>query len=221
MQKFLVALRSKGGVVNTTVAVAVAKALTEKSLDESLKVLDLDNSSWAKNLFLRMGFVKRASTTAQPEISKSAQKKAELIFYHEISLVERFSIPPTLVINIKQTPLKYAPVSSRTMATKNSTHVHVASFSYKQAITGTFDITLSNKFLPMQSIHGGKTAQSLPKFKFPELFSLSANPKHFSNTMKSLKLLDEIIIPYVRNEQERLKLEPSQPVLLILDVFSG
>ena len=107
------------------------------------------------------------------------------------------------------------------MATKNSTHVHVASFSYKQAITGTFDITLSNKFLPMQSIHGGKTAQSLPKFKFPELFSLSANPKHFSNTMKSLKLLDEIIIPYVRNEHERLKLEPSQPVLLILDVFSG
>ena len=37
------ALHSKEGVVNTTVTVAVAKALIKKSSDESLKVLDLDN----------------------------------------------------------------------------------------------------------------------------------------------------------------------------------
>ena len=43
MQKFLVALRSKEGVVNTITAVALVKALIEKSSDESLKVLDLDN----------------------------------------------------------------------------------------------------------------------------------------------------------------------------------
>ena len=130
--KFLVALYSKGGVVNTVVvAVAVAKALIEKSSDESLKAIDLDNS-WAKSLFVRMGFVKRACTTARPEIPEGARKEAELIFHHEItSLVERHSIPSTLVINIDQTPLKYAPVSSRTMATKNSMHVHVAGFSYK------------------------------------------------------------------------------------------
>ena len=97
----------------------------------------------------------------------------------------------------------------------------LAGFSYKQAITDTFGITLSNKFLPMQLIYGGKTAQSLPKFKFPESFSLSANPKHFLNTTELLKLLNEIIIPCVKNECERLKLEQSQPALLILDVLSG
>ena len=107
------------------------------------------------------------------------------------------------------------------MASKNSKYVHVADFSYKQAITGTFGITLSNKFLQMQLIYGGKTAQNLPKFKFPESFSFRANPKHFSNKTESIKLLDEIIIPYVKNEPERLKLEPSQPALLILDLFSG
>ena len=80
------------------------------------------------------------------------------------------------------------------MASKNSKYVHVADFSYKQAITGTFGITLSNKFLQMQLIYGGKTAQNLPKFKFPESFSFSANPKHFSNKTESIKLLDEIII---------------------------
>ena len=73
----------------------------------------------------------------------------------------------------------------------------------------------------MQLIYGGKTSQSLPKFKFPESFALSANPKHFSNTTESLRLLNKIIIPYVKKERERLKLGPSQPTLLILDIFSG
>ena len=58
MQKLLVASRSKVGVVNTIVAVAVVKALIGKSSDESLKFLDLDNSSWAENLFVGMGFFK-------------------------------------------------------------------------------------------------------------------------------------------------------------------
>ena len=71
----------------------------------------------------------------------------------------------------------------------------------------------------MQMIYCGKTAQSFPKFKFPETFSLSVNPRHFSNTEKSLKFLEETIIPYVKDEREKLKLELSQPALMILDVF--
>ena len=73
----------------------------------------------------------------------------------------------------------------------------------------------------MQLIYGGKTGQSLPKFKFLESFSLGANLKHFLNTTESFRLLDKIIIPYVKNELKRLELEPSQTTLLILDVFGG
>ena len=51
MKGFLVILRSKGGVVN----IIVARALIQKSSDELLKILDIDNSSWAKSLFARMG----------------------------------------------------------------------------------------------------------------------------------------------------------------------
>ena len=139
VQMFLVALRSKGGVFNTIVGVAVAKAV-----QMSLKVLDLDNSSWAKSLFVTLGFVKITCTTIWPEIPKGARKEAELIFHYEItSIVGRFSIPPLLVIYINQTPLEFVPVSGQTMATKNYKHVHSAGFSFKQAITGTFGITLS------------------------------------------------------------------------------
>ena len=101
-----------------------------------------------------MGFVKKACTTAQLEIPEGYQKEAELKFHHEItSLVERCSIPSLHVINIDETPLKYAPVSSRIMATKSSKHVHVASSSYKQVITGTFGIALSNKLIDNKQTH--------------------------------------------------------------------
>lgn len=94
MQKFLVAFCSKRGMVNSIVAVAVAKALIENSSDESLKVLDLSNSSWAKGFFVTMCFIQRSCTTARLEIPEGAQKEAELIIYHDISsLVEIYSIP--------------------------------------------------------------------------------------------------------------------------------
>ena len=69
-------------------------------------------------------------------------------------------------------------------------------------------------------IYGGKTAQSIPKTKFPESFSLSANVKHFSNTTESIKLIHETVLPYVERERRRLDSE-GQLTLLIIDVFRG
>ena len=63
---------------------------------------------------------------------------------------------------------------------------------------------MENKFLPIQLIYKGKTSQSLPKIQFLNLSSLTANLKHYSNETESLKFLKEIILPYVKNEQERL-----------------
>ena len=105
---------------------------------------------------------------------------------------------------------------------KQNPCMNCAVSSCKQAITATFGITFSNEFLPMQLMYGGKTAASTPKFNFPKSFSsLSANPKHFSNTEESLKLLAEIIIPYVNSERENIGLKQTQQALLIMDVFSG
>ena len=72
----------------------------------------------------------------------------------------------------------------------------------------------------MQLIYKGKTDQSLPKIQFPSGFTFSANLKHYSNEMESLKFLKEIILPYVKTEREMLGLE-TQPALLIYDVFRG
>ena len=68
----------------------------------------------------------------------------------------------------------------------------------------------------MQLIYGGKTLKSLPNFEFPDSFSLSVNPKHFSNT----QVVTEIVAPYFENQRKELQ-KPDQAVLLILDVFRG
>ena len=106
-----------------------------------------------------------------------------------------------------------------TMAEKGSTSVPIFGLRDKRSMTVTFTITLNGKFLLMQLTYGGKTNQNLPKFKFPVGFSLSPNPKHYSNTAESIKLIKEIIIPYIEKERMSVKLPTTQPAFLIMDVF--
>ena len=222
VKNFLLILRRKGGVVNSVVAIAAAQTLIQKSSDKHLKCIGLVSSSWTQSLFRRMGFVRRMRTTGKPEIPDQAVKKAKLLFQHQIvSIVEDDEIPESLIMNFDQTPLKYAPVSNGTFAKKGSKHIPITGGAFKESITATFGITYWGKFLPMQLIYKGKTQRSFPSVNFPSSFSLSANLKHFSNTQESLKLLDEIIIPYVEKEREALNLGKNQPALLIIDVFSG
>ena len=106
------------------------------------------------------------------------------------------------------------------MAPKSVKHVAIAGLNDRRAITLTLTISLDGKMLPFQVIYGGKTKQSLPKVKFPDGFSLSVNEKHYSNKEEVIKHLNEIVIPYVKRERERLE-KPNQHALLVWDVFRG
>ena len=47
------------------------------------------------------------------------------------------------------------------------------------------------------------------------------NPKHYSNEEESIKVLNEIIIPYIIKERKSLALSENHPALLLMDVFKG
>ena len=51
--------------------------------------------------------------------------------------------------------------------------------------------------------------------------SLSFNQKHYSNEEESIKVLNDIVIPNVAKEKEKLGLNQDQAALLIMDVFKA
>ena len=189
---------------------------------EKLDHIDLKQLCCAQSLFKRMGFVRRLETTRKVLIPDSLKKELEKSYLHDIiKKIEDNDIPPSLFLNLDQTPSKYIPVLNKTMAQKGSKTVPINGSTEKRMITVPFTITLDGHFLPVQLIYGGKTSKSLPRVNFPKSFSLSANPKHYSNEQESIKVLEEIIIPYIKKERERLGMEKDQVTLLIMDVFKG
>ena len=197
-------------------------ALIKRYPEEKLDHIDLKQSCLAQSLFRGIGFVRRLGTTGKVPISDSLKKELEKSYLHGIvKKIEDNDISQSLVLNLDQTPSKYIPVLNKTTVPKGSKTVPIKGSTEKRMITATFTITLDGHFLPMQLIYGGKTSKSLPRVNFSKSFSLSANPKHYSNEQKSIKVLEEIIIPYVKKERERLGMEKDQAALLIMDVFKG
>ena len=114
--------------------------------------------------------------------------ETEFLFHHEIvTTIEKHNIPGSMIINIDQAPLKYVSTRNFTLEEKGAESFTMEGGSDKRCITETSSITFSNEFLPMQLIYGRKIVQSLPRFKFPQEFSLSANPTNFSNSSESIK----------------------------------
>ena len=167
-----------------------------------------------------MGFVRRMATTGKVEISKEVQNEIETTYLHSIvSIMENNKITKSMLINQDQTPSKYVPGCNKTLASKGIKSVSVAGSTDQRTITATFSITMDGRFLPMQIIYSDKTSKSIPPVSFPDSFLVSANTKHYSNEKESLKMLEHIIIPYVKKQRQNLSLDPHYPALLIMDVF--
>ena len=169
-----------------------------------------------------MKFVRRFDTTDKVPIAESLRRELEKShLYGTLRKIEENSTPLSLVLNLDQTPSQYVPVFNKTLAPKGSKIVPIKGPTGKIIITVTFAITLDGRFLPTQLIHGDKTKKNRPRLKLPSSFSFNVNPKFYINEEEDVKVLTEIIIPYVTKERERLGLKKDQFTLLILDVFKG
>ena len=112
-----------------------------------------------------------------------------------------WSILEYFISIIDQTPSKYVPVGSKTIVAKGERPLTIKGSADKRSITGPFAISFDGNFLPVQIIYGGKTTRSLQRFVFLKDFNLSKNPKHLSDTAKSLKFLKEVVKPYVNKNR--------------------
>ena len=212
VQRYIRAASNRGAIITRSIVKSAAKALLIRYPNEIGKI-NLDDSEYGKSLLQRMNYTRWKATTSKVKLPGGIRKESELLFHHQIvEKVEKYDIPDSLIVNFDQTPSKYVPVASATLAKQNSKQVSIKGSDDKRSITATFTITMDGKFLGMQLIYGGKTNQSLPRYQFPKNF--------YSNEKESLKLFDEIILPYVNLERQRL-LKPNQQAIGIFDVFRG
>ena len=93
-------------------------------------------------------------------LSKKA-RKILYAWYHQKN--EDNDIPPSLVLNLDQTPSKYISVLNKTMTPKGSKTVPIKGLTEKMIITTTFTIILDGHFLPVQLIYGGKNLKTSSK----------------------------------------------------------
>ena len=139
--------------------------------------------SWVISLCRRMGFTKRAGTTARPAVPQGLYDESRREYLCDIiKKVDQWNIPPELVLNSDQTPSSYASVGKSTMAVSGASSVPIKGLTDKRCITLNFVVTLANDFIPIQVIYSGKRKASLPRgFSFPPGFCVAQNPKRSGN----------------------------------------
>ena len=107
------------------------------------------------------------------------------------------------------------------MAETGSKHVSRKGRNDKRGITVTLSETITGKILLFQLIYTGKTAHSLPSVEFPNGFCLSHNPKHWSNEVETINLLESAVDPYFCQVREELGLQNDQKAPILWDAFKA
>ena len=217
-------MRAAGCVVNYNIAISIAKGIVLASdrslLKENGGILEF-HQTWCQSIFRRLGFSKRRATTAKQPVSPGFLKEIRFTFHRSIKeVVSAYDVPDDLIINIDQTPLPFILISKYTMDKTNEKFVPISDSADYRQITGTFSVTASGKFLPIQLIYQGKTDRCHPKFKFPKEFHVTHTLNHWSNERKAIELVNNILIPYVKQIREKFGFRATKEWVLVADVFN-
>ena len=221
----------RGAPVSSAVIRAVARGVILAS-DRSLLLenggyIDL-STDWSRQVLYRLETLgqkvtSRMATTAKIPIAPALLNETKLDFQRKINALQAWhKTPEDLIINIDQTPLPYVCTGKRTYHTCGASSVPLVGKGKKKQITGTFTITMSGQFLPMQLIYQGTTDWCIPKgVEFPHDWNVTYTAAHWSKESKAIQHLQTVVFPYVKKRKVELQLPEHQKSMLIFDVFRG
>ena len=93
--------------------------------------------------------------------------KEKFTFQRNISaLVSEHDIPPSLIININQTPMPYVNTGKYTFSFKGAKNIPIKGVDDKRQITATFSVSCTGEFLLIQLIYAGKPNKVFSTFFF-------------------------------------------------------
>ena len=99
--------------------------------------------------------------------------------------------------------------------------IPIAGSDDKRQITAVLAVTMSGEYLPPQLIYQGKTPRCHPKLAFPDGWDVWYSENHWSNEEMMIRYIKNIIVPFISQKREFLKLEKTHPALAIFDCFKG
>ena len=201
------ALRLKGAPITSQVINSVARGIIEAN-DRSILIenggyLTL-NHQCGRNVLYRIArdgkkMTRRKGTTEKIPVSPGLLKEVKLNYQRQIKLLQSWNdIPDDLIINFDQTPLSYVSSPNHTLEVQGATSEPLVGKGKKKQITGTFTVTKSGLFLPMQVIYEEKTDRCHPRgIEFPQGFNVTHSENHWSNEEKVIEQLETIVFPYL------------------------
>ena len=165
----------------------------------------------------------RIATTEKIPVAPGLLKEAKLSFQQKIKTLQAMHrVPEDLILNLDQTPLSYVCSASHILHEEGAKSVPLVGKGKKKQITGTFTVTMSDLFLPMQLIYEGKTPRCLPQgISFPDNFNLTFTPNHWSNKDKVIEHLEKVVFPFIVEKRKELSLPDERKAILVFDVFKG
>ena len=175
--------------------------------------------SWAKSLLKRMGYVKRKSSNAG-SLSHFNELQEEFVADIKAEVVMN-EIPHDLIFNWDQTAIQLVPTGQWTMNRAKEKVISIANSDDKRQMTAVLAATLTGEYLPPQVIYKGKTERCHPKVAVPEGWDVWHSEIHWSNEETMKRYIDKIIVPFITQKREALKLEKTHPALAIFDCFRG
>ena len=224
VQEFILNLRAASGVVNTTVVMGAAEGII--SYGDASKLSSHGGhvnicKSWAQSLLRRMRFVKRKCSTSG-KISMAQFDECKEIFLADVAAEVLINdIPESLIINWDQTGLSIVPTGDWTMEKEGAKTFPIAHNDDKRQLTAVLAITAAGDYLPPQLLYQGKPPKCHLHIMFPVGWDVWHSDNHWSNEIMMKHYIDRIIVPFVTQKRQALKLHSASPAVAIFDNFRG
>ena len=144
-----------GGVINRHQLITVATGVVRANNPNLLKEYGSDlvlTDKWTRGVLEKLTSSKRKGITGKEDSSPQFLTEEKFTFQRNIALVSEHDIPPSLIINIDQTPLPYVNTGKYTFSFKGAKNIPIKGVDDKRQIIATFDVSCTGEFLPIQLI---------------------------------------------------------------------
>ena len=205
-------MRSRGAPVGTSIIISIGHGIMLKCDRSSLEEFVQLNKKWAKSVLRRMGITK-----------KRANSEAKILPGNFIEIKEQYLMGIKSVVTMEeilcelnwdQTAMKIVPSLQWTL--------EIVATDDKHQLTAVLTCSLAGSFLPIQLIYKGTTARCLLKnVSVSEDRHFTYYSYHWSNTAIMVEYVKRIIVPYIAQMRQELKLSGDHPALVLFDVFKG